>query len=416
MTAQRQDAKSAIILIMRIYLIGNGASLACGQNTGRNFFSYGLDESRHTLIGFPEVRNARNQIRAGLETLLQRYDETFNLTIGNSQGVYQCPNLNNYRQYAWNQVSGTEELSIRTSLENILTNFDMSRFVEHFYAIANDPHVHQYHSIAQKRLTLLGPHSGNFLDNLEDLQRDITGLALHAVPTPNIFDDFVKLLVKETDACIVSLNWDSLLERAYRDYTKFEPNHIFLPGHLHIHGNQTSGTCALSKPHGSVEYLRCQSPAHASWNGCFHLTVVPSMWNFPSRSATIRQCLNPTCTDRSHTLLPFIHPYARAVRSRRSSPYIAMSLEALKPIIFKAKEIISIGYSFPFDSDGWVDEDLLPIFLGKKIHILSGSASGARSIASRIMTTLALPDVNPLEFSGFKDYVAQSTTTDRLLP
>lgn len=397
---------------MRAYIFGNGASVACKQHTGSDFLIWGLAEAKKILNGNSNVSNARWSIRSGLEMLINILDETRNQYNESSRGLYWPELLQEYKQYIHNQLN--DDLMIKSKLEDLFRMSNFSAIVEKVVEIALDSSSGNYCNAAQKRAKLLGPHSGNFLDNLEDLQRDLTGLASHNVVFPNHYDEFVKLLDCESEALIINLNWDALFENAYRRVTEREPKHIFLPNSLLVRNRTTYGKHNLSKPHGSLEYLCCQSPAHATVNGCFRITVLPGAWYYPVNANADMKCIHE-CGYGSN-LKPFLLPYARVTRSKRASPFVAASLEALKPYLSRVKEIVSIGYSFATDANGWIDEDLFPIFVGKRIHLIDQSISEATKNAEGIRKNIGFSQVAPMDVSGFSGYIDESKKANGLLP
>lgn len=399
---------------MRAFVFGNGASIACGQHTGGDFLTWGLAEAKLALSGDAHTQNVRLRIRSGLETLIQRLDELRGAYTGSPGGLYWPTNLQEFIPYIYNQLKGADEKTAEDNLTELLKTTNFSPLVEEVVRKASDASSYTYLSVVQKRHLLLGPHSGNFLDTLEDLQRDIAGLACHGVRRPNHYDDFVKLLAGEPDDIVINLNWDTLFEDAYRRVIRSEPNHAYLMGGLTVRGAVAAGRHVLSKPHGSIEYLCCQSDAHSNASGCFRLSVLPGTWNFPMGSAGDRKCAHGC--PYGQNLRPFLHPYARVIRSRRAAPFVAAALESLKPMLFDIKEVISIGYSFSDDGMGWVDEDLLPIFLGKRLHIIDRDLAGATRRVAAVKAGIGLTDVLPVDAAGFDGYVRDSLKAGRLLP
>ena len=401
---------------MRAYLFGNGASVACGQHTGGDFLTWGLEQARRALEGNATAQNIRLRIREELEHLFGKLHEIRGKITGDPQGLYWPKNLDTYILYVRNQLNSNEAQMARNELEKILARENFSALVEEIFQKAYDKNIYVFHSLWQKKAALIGPHSGNLIDEIEDLQRDITGLASRQVAQPNLYHAFCKLLLNEREDCAVfNLNWDNLFEQAYRDVTKQEPLHIYLQSGLLVHNSLPEGKLLLSKPHGSLEYLSCQSDAHSNSSGCFRLTVAPGTWYYPTGSNPLPVCQHPTCSHKAGRLRPFLQPYSRTIRSRRASPFVSASTEALKPALFDVDEIVVIGYSFSMDKLGWIDEDLLPIFLGKKLHIISQNFSSAENIGKNIQN-LGFFKAAALPHNGFDGYLNDCNKAGHLLP
>ena len=121
--------------------------------------------------------------------------------------------------------------------------------------------------------------------------------------------------------------------------------------------------------------------------------------------------------DNHLNLKPFVQPYSRLEKSFRSFPFVQMALEASKSFLSNKYELIVIGYSFNRDEKGWIDFDLMTIFIrAHAIKIIGLGEDDSINIRNRMIKEL--PNTNNItttKYAGFKDYVEQSESADKLL-
>lgn len=415
----------------RIFLFGNGATLSIDPNL-----------SNLLVWGIQQVRNLKFKNRSQIEetdktNLLRSIDEHFEIVFNNLQILF-CNS--NYSKRNTKGPAMEEFKDIHTNFLNIIDEANylyVTTFLDRFYIEdlaryifdrAYDTSDGGYGSQAFKKNQLIGPMDGTVIQSLEKLQIFILSLfCLKYQNKSTVYDAFVRLLSKENSKVkkVISLNWDNFYEQAFRRVKKTEePLHIFIPNQLAIDVNRSvciNDEYQLLKPHGSLEYYCCQSLESSNIPGCFRVTVIPQEIMYRRISYTGNKCLFyrklRTCT-HYFNLYPFIQPYTRIERSLRSISFVRMALEASKKFLSGSHELVVIGYSFWRDSKGWIDYDLLPLFLGaSRITIISKSGHEGQIIKNRMLKELFINQSKIIvgSYNGFEDYIDKSKQIGRLL-
>ena len=187
-----------------------------------------------------------------------------------------------------------------------------------------------------------------------------------------------------------------------------------------MHDRLTAEKYNLLKPHGSIEYSCCQTDHHDSKSGCFRITVIPNDVILKATSNPKRKCLfhmSLKNCDNFLNLKPFVQPYSRLEKSFRSFPFVQMALEASKSFLPNNYELVVIGYSFNRDDKGWIDLDLMPIFIrANTIKIIGLGKDDSTNIKNKMIQELpTTKKITTTEYAGFEDYIEQSESTDKLL-
>lgn len=410
--------------INRIFLFGNGATLACQnkEEDFRNTLLWGIKQTKKYLFiyGHPTISNIASYMNYNFEYLLRIFDQ---LTNGDNADF-----LDMHRDYAL-YINNKKELE-DTSFYRYFNKYTINDITEYIFTRAYDETKGGFQDIVHKKLTLIGNLTDTIIDKLHNLQILITSLFCFLHDEKNIYDRFIQLLKKENSETknVISLNWDNLFEQAFRRVfqrgTRLteEPNHIFIPNQMAINMNKslTAEKYNLLKPHGSIEYSCCQTEPHNRKGGCFRITVVPNDVILKGTSNPQRKCLfhmSLKSCDNSLNLKPFVQPYSRLEKSFRSFPFVQMALEASKSFLPNKYELIVIGYSFNRDDKGWIDFDLMPIFIrAHAIKIIGLGGNDSINIKNRMTQEFPNPNkITTTKFTGFEDYVAQSESADKLL-
>ncbi len=416
----------------RIFLFGNGATLSIDPNL-----------SNLLIWGVEQVRNYKNQYNkeweANEKNLLENIKSHFEFILNHLQMLFRNSNhlkrsktqreiekFDDIYSKFLNIVDKSSSQYIRDFFDRIHIIEDLTKYI---FDRAYDNSEGGYLFKAFKKNTLIGPMDGSVIDSFEKLQVFILSLfCLKYQNKPTVYDDFVRLLPKEEHKVkkVISLNWDNFYEQAFRRVRKNEESlHIFISNQIAIDVNNSA--CVneeyqILKPHGSLEYYCCQSLESSNVSGCFRVTVIPQEILYHRTSYAGNKCLFHrklrTCK-HYYNLFPFIQPYTRIERSLRSIPFVRMALESSKEILSKKHELVVIGYSFSRDKKGWIDYDLLPLFLGaENITIISKNQKEGLKVKQNMLEELPITDKSKIivgSYNGFEDYIDKSKQAGHLL-
>ncbi len=383
----------------RVFVFGNGTTLACqekGEENFRNTIKWGITLAKQN-------KNSKNKnIKELSEHIINFYDD-FKMI---------------FYQLFKEDIKNKRFLSIvniyNKDIDTCIKESSLNDIIEYLYnrSYKNS----EFYTIEE--VIKQGIVSDSLIDIFYKLQISITKLfcLLHNKKT-NYYDGFVKLLKRKD--IVINLNWDNLFENSYRKVNKKEPNHIFLKNNFKfINNKQIDNKFFLLKPHGSIEYGICQTYANQSISGCFRITAKPNLaLKFLYNSQKKKKCA--FCNKKNITNV-FVQPYTRIERAIYSQPFVQMSIEASKKFIKQSEkyEFTFIGYSFAEDNKGWIDYDLLPIFIrAKKINIVAYGEEEANDIKKRIenIKVLKNKEIVALKYKGFGDYIKQSQQKGKLL-
>lgn len=413
----------------RIFLFGNGATLSIDPKL-KNLLIWGIEQLRD--------HKYKNNNGANEKNLLNDIQEKFKDVLSSLQILFR--NVHKYKHTKkgtemeefkdiYEKFSDIIDTSNFLYIKEFLDRFSIEDLTRYIFDRAYDSSDGGYGWQSIKKNNLIGPMDGTVINSLEKLQVFILSLfCLKYQNKPTVYDDFVRLLSKEENKIkkVISLNWDNFYEQAFRRIRQGEESlHIFISNQMAIDVDRhayVNEEYQILKPHGSLEYYCCQSLESSSIAGCFRVTVIPQEILCHRVSYAGNKCLFHrklrTCKYYSN-LFPFIQPYTRIERSLRSIPFVRMALEASKEFLSKPHKLVVIGYSFSRDNKGWIDYDLLPLFLAaESITIISKDKKECLNIKKNMLKELPIVDESKIiasSYNGFEDYIERSKQAGYLL-
>ena len=409
----------------RIFLFGNGATLACDPGI-RYLLKWGILRLTKTHDN-TNAQNIKEQLQCEFDAVFSTLQQLFCFTNKNrksgEKNIEKFKHIHDQYQEYILRKSSYDNLP---QLSGFMKKYDCNAISHYIFERAYDTSEGGYGSRVQKKICLIGELSGSVIEILSNLQTHIVSLfCLSYQNQKTNYDKFIQLLSKEPIKKVISLNWDNLYEQSFRRVNRqSEPFHVFIPNQMAFDINKNAHIAKdflLLKPHGSLEYYCCQSLAHQDQSGCFRITVAPGKIVTPWASSPEHKCLFYRKSAKCQyyfNLQPFVHPYTRVERSFRAIPFIRMALEAAKNFLNSNYELTVIGYSFSGDRNGWIDYDLLPIFLrASRIKLISLNTNEGAKIKDRILKEIPKADtkIEVTKYKGFEDYINQSMIAGHLL-
>jgi hypothetical protein len=384
---------------MKAYLIGNGCSIPYGSPLGSDIFKRAFELFYEGWKYYHD--NRYHRLKNYLIEIIHTMDDLRNqVAWGNQNSLHMGEFSKEFEVLINHKTSYVRKMQAYRKIESDLANYRIWELFPEIVKYYNDNELHGLGTLKRKRSTLLG-EKGNFFDKVADFSFKTIYFAIkHSDCNPDYYTNFVNAISSSfEDTVIINLNYDNLLEKALKDNFKGIREFAFgdkircFP--YSQFGENTGKKVLLFKPHGSFDFLFCET--------CNSITISEDVPLENSlRSTPEKQCKNSNCNKRN--LHSFFIPYTYVnCLPIRYKDILKSILEKMKKVLDSVNEITAIGYSFSKDNGELIDNHLKFIFENRKVIVVAKDILENKKICCRLKPFGI--EAEDSGFNGFADFI-----------